>query len=388
MASFLDKFKTVGKFTALVAVILFFLTTATVQGRAAAKAVLFIPQIIPDLGVSPLSYFSQQPVRESIQFPTRNGGHGLADLYLPAGNHKHPAVVFFMGVVPPDRDEARVVALGEGLARTGMIVLIPWLRTQNENRIITSDISDLVDAFTYLESHPRTKKDQIGMGGICTGAAMAVVAAENRLINQRVSFINSFAGYYDAFDLIGSVVSSTAFYADSTRIWKPDTFTKRISTAHLIDGTYPKDRLILDKVTTKGHWESKDYGSLSDSGKAVLNLISGPNLPEAMSSLRSLNPNTIEFLSQISPSSNISNLRADVFLMHDKHDKMIPSEESRRFAQAAKKNGNKVHLTEFSSFQNIVQVHKNDSEKLNSVGYIKQLWKLFLHMYYIMRLAS
>lgn len=388
MGSFLDKFRTICKFTALIAAILFFLTTATVQGRAAAKAALFIPQIIPDLGVSPLSYFSRDPIRVSIQFPTRNGGYATGDLYLPAGDQKHPAVVFFMGVVPPDRDESRVVALGEGLARTGMIVMIPWLRTQDEQRIVTSDISDLVDSFVYLESHPRTKKSRIGMGGICTGAAMAVVAAQDPLISQRVSFINSFAGYFDAFNLIASVVSRTAFYEDTTRFWQPNHFTREITVSHLIDGSYPKDRLILNEVTAQGHWTAKNYDSLSDSGRVVLSLISGPSLNDAMSSLSHLNSNTINFLEQISPSTNISNLRADVFLMHDRQDKMVPSEESRRFSQAAKRNGNRVHLTEFSSFQNVVQVHKNDSEKLSSTGYIKQSWKLFMHMYYIMRLAD
>ena len=163
----------------------------TPQARASVKAALFIPQILPAIPIKPLEYVSGTPVREEITFESSEG-LSEADIYMPSGKGTHPGVVFFMGIVPPDREEERILALAEGLARTGMVVLIPWLDTQTENRLIVDDIEVLVDAFVYLQGHERVDSKRVGMGGICTGASMVVVAAQSERINEEVAFINSF----------------------------------------------------------------------------------------------------------------------------------------------------------------------------------------------------
>ena len=101
----------------------------TPQGKGWVKTFLFIPQILESSPVKPQEFVTGTPVREKIKFPIAVG-ESEADLYLPHGSGKHPAVLFYMGVVPPDRDEKRIVDLGNALARSGVIVMIPWLRTQ------------------------------------------------------------------------------------------------------------------------------------------------------------------------------------------------------------------------------------------------------------------
>ena len=81
-------------------------------------------------------------------------------------------------------------------------------------------------------------------------------------------------------------------------------------------------------------------------------------------------------------------LKADVLLMHDFHDKLVPAEESRRFAEALIKNEINVYHTEFSLFQNAVQVHKDDTDKTGRLNFVKQALKLYKHMYKIMSLSG
>ena len=169
----------------LIFVLIILLITTLEQGRAGWKAALFIPQVLPDIPFRPLESVSKKPVRQEIQFLTAHGVK-TADLYLPDEKGEYPAVIFFMGIVPPDRDEERVVMLAEGLARTGMIVLIPWLETQYSSRMVPQDIESLVDAFLFLEKHPLVDPQSIGYGGICTGASMATIAAQSPQINERV----------------------------------------------------------------------------------------------------------------------------------------------------------------------------------------------------------
>ena len=364
------------------------LTTSTLQGRAFVKSALFIPQVLPDIPVRPLEYVTKTPIREKITFTTLDADKASADLYLPKGENSHPAVVFFMGVVPPDRDESRIVALAEGLARTGMVVMIPWLETQHQNRIVEKDIESLVDAFIYLENHPRVKLGKIGMGGICTGASMYIVASQDIRINDRVSFVNSFAGYYDAADFIVATAAKTRFDEVSSTRWNPDSLTQNLITTHIVDGAFDKDQVILNRIIKTGEWTQQDSDDLSSSGRAVLTLISGPNVDAAKEAITSLNSRTTQFLQNISPSTNIGNLKAEVLLMHDSSDKLVPPEESRRFAKAIESNGRRVYHTEFSLFQRAVQVHMNDSKELNTLDFLKQAGKLYIHMYNVMRLSE
>ena len=92
------------------------------------KTALYVPQVFPDIPVKPQPWVTREPVWQEVEFPTPDG-NGVADLILPGGPGKHSAVLFFLGVVvDPPREDQRVVNLAEGLARSGMAVMIPWSR--------------------------------------------------------------------------------------------------------------------------------------------------------------------------------------------------------------------------------------------------------------------
>ena len=88
----------------LVILIILGILIATPQVRNSIKAALFIPQILPAIPLKPLEYVSGTPIREKITF-TSSQGISEADIYFPSGDGMHAAVVFFMGIVPPDREE-------------------------------------------------------------------------------------------------------------------------------------------------------------------------------------------------------------------------------------------------------------------------------------------
>ena len=47
-----------------------------------------------------------------------------------------------------------------------------------------------------------------------------------------------------------------------------------------------------------------------------------------------------------------------------------------------------IYHTEFSLFQNAVQVHTDETEKTSALNFIKQAFKLYKHMYKIMSLSG
>ena len=70
--------------------------------------------------------------------------------------------------------------------------------------------------------------------------------------------------------------------------------------------------------------------------------------------------------------------------MHDRADTLVPSEESRRLADALGEDDGAYH-TEFSLFTGEIQVHVDDSEGPRPLGYAREAMKFFLHMYNVLR---
>jgi len=364
---------------------LLLIASITPQGRVAVRTALFLPQILPALPLSPQQWLTPDPVRHAVEFPLSDGRRGSADLYLPASSGKHSAVLFFMGVVPPDRDEKRIVRFAEGLARTGMVVMIPWLDSQRLGVIAPQDVDGLVRAFQYMSALETVDAERAGMGGICTGASLAMVAAADPRIADDVKFINSFAGYYDARDLFKAIAGRSRFYGGDVTAWKPDRLTLRLFVDYLVDGIRSEtDRALLERALESA--EAPDP-RLSSEAIAVYKLANGVPLDEVDSLMDQLPPSVLESLKLISPSTNIDRLKARVLIMHDRADRLVPSEESRRLVDALGEGSN-VYYTEFSSFQRDIQVHVDGGGGVGPLGYVREASKLFTHIYNVLRELS
>jgi dienelactone hydrolase len=365
--------------------ILVVLVILTPQGQAAFRAALFIPQILPGVPIKPQEWFTADPTREAIRYPLANG-EGEADLYLPGSGGRHSAVMFFQGVVPGGRYDPRIVALGEGLARSGMVVMIPWSQTQIEQRIDPDDVDVLVRAFQYLQTLDSVDPDRVGMGGICVGASLATVAAQDERVRHQVRFVNSFAGYYDAADLAKAIGSRSRFGEDYVAPWNPDSLTKRVFGHHLIEGvTQTTDRELLTRLFEENEPESADdFSNLATDAQAVYRLLKGVTPEEVDAVMAGLSPKTIAFFRAISPSTGIEKLEARMLIMHDRADRLVPSEESRRLADALGDDAG-TYFTEFSLFQSQIRVHVGEGSSIGPLEYVREAFKLYMHMYNILR---
>ena len=354
---------------------------ASPQGRAAMKTVLFISQVTPTIPVKPQQWFTRAPSVEEINFP-RADGLGSADLYRPAGTGTHGAGLLFFGVNPAGRDEPRVVNLAEGLARSGTIVMIPWSETMTKKKVSASEIDFLTSAYEYLTSLERVDPDRSGMGGFCVGASLAMVAAQDERIRERVQFVNFFGGYYDATDLAASVVSKSRFYGDRVEAWSPDALSVEVVASHLIDGlSDAEERSVLKRVfverTAIVHEDA--LATMSAEARTVHRILSGASYREVERLISELPSSMRSKLDAISPATRIEDLRARVLIMHDREDKLVPSEESRRLADALRERGDVYH-TEFSLFQ-----HVDPTRPVSPPIYVRELFKLYLHMYNVLR---
>ena len=353
----------------------------TAQGRTAVKTALFIPQVLPTIPVKPQEWFTGAPGLEEVTYPTKNG-FGVADLYTPAGDGTHGAVLLFLGVNPAGRDDPRVVGLAEGLARAGVIVLIPWSQEMTQKKVSASEIDSLVHAYEFLLDNDRVDPDRSGMGGFCVGASFATVAAQDARIRDQVKFVNFFGGYFDAKDLTVSVTSASRFYGDVVEPWTPDKLSVEVVSTHLIDGLPDSgERALLERVFIEKDAVLDDgvLLTMSTEAQTVYRLLSGVSRSQADELVSGLPDEMRIELASISPVTRLQDLNARMLMMHDRQDKLVPSEESRRLADALSERGGVYH-TEFSLFQ-----HVDPTRAVSPPIYARELFKLYLHMYNILR---
>ena len=350
----------------------------TPQGRAAARAIGFVAQVLPAVPVKPATWFADAPTRQDIRYPLSDGrDDGVADLYLPAGEGKRSGMLLFLGVNPAGRDDERVVNLAEALARSGVVVMVPWSDAMTRKIVEAAEVDNLVRAFEYLAAHNAVDGDRLGMAGFCVGASFALAAAQDERVNERVSVFNSFGGYYDARDLMAAVIARQRFYEDDVRAWRPADLSVEVVRRHLIDTLPHEDeRQLLWQALEAG---SDAPASLSGEAQAVYELLTAPDAATARHLLDRLPPDALDTLRRISPSANIGGLRARLLVMHDREDRLVPSEESRRLVDAAPA-GADVHYTEFSFFN-----HLDPTRPVGRIEFAREAGKLFLHIYRIMR---
>ena len=370
---------------ALALVIALVLVTAlTHQGRVAVKTALLLPQLFPNAPVHPQEWFAPQPLREEVSYSV-DGGQRVADLYRPRSGGKHGAVLLFMGIVAEGRDDPRVVGLSNGLARAGVVVMVvPGSETTIACRIDPEEPESLVAAFQYLRSQEFVDPRRVGMGGFCVGASVTMVAAADPRISDEVAFINSFGGYYDGRDLVKSIASQTRFYGKRQEPWKSDPFSREVLINQLIDSLARlEERVLLRRVFVEGQQAAPgEIEALSPQGRAAYHFLDGPTLAEADALIARLPLAFQESLRAVSPSEVIEHLQARVLLMHDREDTWVPSEESRRLADALEGRGD-IYYTEFSFFQHVDPTHR-----VSLPTFVREVTKLFLHMYNILLLVA
>ena len=373
------------------------------QGRTIVSSALFVTQVLP-IPLKPQEWVTADPVLESVTFSLADSD-AVADIYRVPDGGKRAGILVFLGVDPAPRDDDRVVNLGNGLARAGFVVMFPWSETMMGKRIHPSEPDNLVHAFKYLRGLDYVDSDRVGMGGFCVGGSISVVAASDPRISDDVQFVSSFGAYYNGYDLLKQIASNRSIYQQTIEHWDPNHLTEEVFANQLVEGLedgrekelisgiFLDDGGKLRKGVTilEGSAKSQELGELSKEGNAAFRILASVaansdqdklTVKEAEGYMQELPPVFLAELGEISPSTNIGNLKARLLIAHDREDDLVPSEESHRLADAISERGD-LHYTEFSFFS-----HVTPDKQVGPFTFVKEAFKLFRYTYSIIRVAD
>jgi dienelactone hydrolase len=193
--------------------------------RTALLTLLLLPELFNAPGPRPLVLVSGAPAVTELRIGAAN-----ADLYMPAGSAPHGALMMTAGVHPVDKREPVLARLAEGLARTGLAVLVVQSDALMADRIEPDEPRNVVLAFERLAAEPGVDRARIGILGFSAGASLAFLAASDAAIRDEVRALVWLGGYYDAQQLADEIAARRYGGVE----WEPHWLTQMVAEKNLL----------------------------------------------------------------------------------------------------------------------------------------------------------
>lgn len=313
------------------------LSAASGCSTADVEAGLVLSDIAAGSGPSTLKRLTGRPQREAITW-TMDGRRNSGDLYLPSEKAK-VGLVLVPGAAKDGKDDPRLVALAQSLARARFLVLVPDIADLRAQEVSAADRLPIVDAIRFLDSERRVPG--LGIAAISYADVPAILAA---LDEPKVDFVVGIGGLYDLTAVI--TFFTTGHYRDGPgQPWRqaePNAYGKWVfvkANARRIQDSGDRALLIaiaerkmadlaapIDDLTAK----------LAPQGKSVMALL-GNDDPAKVPGLIAALPPAIkaEIADMDLAPRDLSGLKAKLFLIHGRDDRIIPWTESAALARMA-----------------------------------------------------
>ena len=306
-----------------------------------AEAARVLADIDAGAGPSALKAETPAPRRSPVRYQVQGRQHA-GDLYEP-GEAARAAMVLAPGVSPAGKDDPRLVAFAETLARARFRVLVPDLADLRELRISAGDGLALADATAHLEALTGGR-GPLGITAISYAVGPAVAALFEAGVAERVDFLLAVGGYYDMEALI--TFFTTGHYREAPHApWqqrRPNPYGKwvfvRSNAERLADAA---DRAGLRamarrKLDDLGADVSDLAAGLGAEGRAVYAVLANRDPARVPALLAALPAAVRADMAALDPKGrDLKSLDVRFVLVHGRNDPIIPETESMALAAAA-----------------------------------------------------
>ena len=372
----------------LVLLVLVLVAVAWQPSRVAIQTAVMLPNLL-GAGPQPLNLFSEAPQRLSVPYRTAEPGAepDLAELWLPSwasADRPAGAMLLVFGVNNLGRNHPAIERVADGLARTGVAVLVPDSRTLLEGRLEVGEIDGVVRAFQLLAARPEVDRERVGIVGFSVGGSLALLAAGDPRIAEGIGWVNAFGAFADATSYLAAVSAHAYRGPDGTAVaWTPTPLAREVYLRFLVDQVpEPVDRRRLEAAfgdailaADRPAPDAALRASLeTDAARTIHDLLTAPSLEAAESAILSLPAGAAAFIDAISPVRHLDGIRAEVHLMHETEDHHVPFVESRALAAALETAGALAAHTEFRLFDHV------QPDDLDLIAAAPELLKLLLHV--------
>jgi pimeloyl-ACP methyl ester carboxylesterase len=329
-------------------------------------------------GPSALKRSTPEPRRRAVDYRIdERTSHG--DLYF--GPDPRAGVVLVPGAARGGKDDPRLVAFANTLARARFVVLVPDIESLRELKVSPADARAVADAVRHLSAAiPGPDRKTVGIVAISYAAGPAVLAALEEDARAHVRFVLSIGGYYD----LEAVVTffTTGYYrVPGNDRWlhrEPNAYGKWVfvkSNAERLES--PKDRVTLSEMADRKLDDLRaDVGALAASldgeGRRVWALLANADPNSARGLIADLPPAVRRDLVALDISRrDLSRLAARLILVHGRDDAIIPFTESEAFAAKLPDGQARLHVVD-----SLAHVDLGPSGMLDGIAMVRAVYGL------------
>ncbi|HXG42277.1 MAG TPA: hypothetical protein VNL95_06080 [Dehalococcoidia bacterium] len=344
--------------------------------RLALRTALLYPQVLTPLPGPLAALAGPQPETETVTLQAGQPPQTFeADLYRPPGDGRRGALLVVIGAAPAARHDPRAVRLAEGVARSGIVVMVPVLPRLSRKVLSPEDVDVVVQSFLYLRSLPYVDPGRVAILGFSVGEGIATAAAADPRIRDDVAALGSFGGYHDVRELIVSVATGTVLVGRERQPWQPDPWAREVletSLLYFVPDRRERD-LLAAALDSGGRVPS---GTLSPTASLIQAVLLERDPARAHQLLSQAPPELSRTLDLLSPRNYTEQIRAEVFIVADRHDPLVPYTESVRLRDDLLSHGKRVRYAEIAIFR-----HVNPRLETDPASFLADFVRLFLQTY-------
>ena len=317
--------------------------------RVAVQTLLLLPALFPSAPLDPLALLAG-PTRE-----TRTAAYaaGTVDslIFHPALGGRHGAIILLLGAGDLPRSDL-AVHFAEALARLGVVTMLPESSGMLAERLSFDEVDAIRVSIEAVRGEADVDASRLGLVGLSASGGLALVAAAQPDLRDEIRFVNSFGSYSDADSLLVDVASRSIRLDSTVMAWQPEPRTLEVVANSLTDaGVAPQQREELVGGTTRDR---------------ATQIVDG------------FSRDVRDRLARVSPVPRLRDIRAHVYLMHDRDDTFIPFTESRDLVAQAPA-GLVVRYTEFSIFAHVIP-----DRPVPWQTFVPDVWRLFWHVHAVL----
>lgn len=312
------------------------------------EALLVLSDVAAGGGPSRLKKTTPPPQKQTVSFLGR-GKIAIADLYLPR-NDIRAGILLVPGAAEKGKDDPRLIAFAETLARARFAVFVPDLPGFRELTVSSADIEAVAGAYDFFASRKELAPLNVGICAFSYAAGPAVLAAMGPQIRDRVDFIVSVGGYYDLENVLSFFTTGWYRTEGEWRHRTPNHYGKWVFVLSNTKRLDPRDAVIFSRMARRRMEDPEapidDLAArLSADGKKLYRFVVNQDrqrVPALIADLPS------QLLSEIRAlniaGKDLSLLKARVILIHGIDDDIIPAAESKAFDRALPKEQGELFL--------------------------------------------
>jgi pimeloyl-ACP methyl ester carboxylesterase len=283
-------------------------------------------------------------------------------VYRPGGGSRWPALVLLNGVTARGRHHPDVERLADALARVGFLVLVPDPPGLAQGEITERTLTATIAVVRAAADRADAAGGRVGLVGVSVGGSLALLAAEQPSLANRVTLVAGIAPYTDLENV--ARLATTGYTLEHGRLvpYAAKSFLPLVIARSFVAALPPsRDRSRLLAELLRLHEGTPDPLALfrrlrparvAPSARALVELLANRDAARFGRLYGALSPELHASIVSLSPLAGAGRLRAPVEIASAPHDKYFPLAETRALARAARHT--RVRLTVTSTLHHAI----------------------------------